>query len=73
MFLTQVVEKLKTHFMFSDLFFRKSCRIRDKVGKYGIAGQATDYKIMRHVRIVCWITKATDTHSEYVIIIAFHG
>jgi hypothetical protein len=23
------------------------------------------------VRIACWITKATDTHSEYVILIAF--
>jgi hypothetical protein len=23
------------------------------------------------MRIACWITKATDTHSEYVIVIAF--
>jgi hypothetical protein len=23
------------------------------------------------MRIACWITKATDTHSEYVILIAF--
>ena len=23
------------------------------------------------MRIACWIAKATDTHSEYVIIIAF--
>jgi len=23
------------------------------------------------MRIVCWITKATNTHSEYVILIAF--
>jgi len=23
------------------------------------------------MRFVCWITKATDTHSEYVILIAF--
>jgi len=23
------------------------------------------------MRIACWITKATDTHSEYVIMIAF--
>jgi len=73
MFLTQVVEKLKTHFMFNDPFSRKSCRIRDDVEKYGIAGQATDYKIIRHIRIVCWITKATDTHSEYVILTDFHG
>ena len=24
------------------------------------------------MRISCWITKATDTHSEYVVLIAFH-
>jgi len=23
------------------------------------------------IRLVCWITKAADTHSEYVILIAF--
>jgi len=23
------------------------------------------------IRIVCWVTKATDTHSKYVILIAF--
>jgi hypothetical protein len=29
---------------------------------------------MRVMRFACWITKATDTHSEYVICIAFfHG
>jgi hypothetical protein len=26
---------------------------------------------MRRMRFACWITKATDTHSEYVILIAF--
>ena len=26
---------------------------------------------IRHMRIACWTTKATDTHSEYVILIAF--
>jgi hypothetical protein len=26
---------------------------------------------IRHMRIACWIPKATDTHSEYVILIAF--
>jgi hypothetical protein len=24
-----------------------------------------------HMRIACWVTKATDTHSQYVILIAF--
>jgi hypothetical protein len=26
---------------------------------------------MWRMRIACWITKATNTHSEYVIVIAF--
>jgi endonuclease III len=41
------------------------------VEKYGRAGQATDDNVIRHMRIACWITKATDTHSEYVILNAF--
>jgi hypothetical protein len=32
--------------------------------------QATDDNIIRRMRFACWITKATDTHSEYVILIA---
>jgi hypothetical protein len=54
-------------------FFRKSYRLSDNVEKYGTARQATDDNILRRIRIACWITKATDTHSEYVIHIAFHG
>ena len=34
-------------------------------------GQATDDNIMQRMRFACCVTKATDTHSEYVIIIAF--
>jgi hypothetical protein len=37
----------------------------------GTARQATDDNIIRRIRFACWITKATDTHSEYVILIAF--
>ena len=37
---------------------------------YGTAGQATD-GIIRRMRIAFQITKATDRHSEYVILIAY--
>jgi len=37
------------------------------------AGQDTDYNIIRRMRFSCWITKAIDTHSEYVILIVFQG
>jgi hypothetical protein len=40
------------------------------VGKYGRARQATDDN-MAHMRTACWITKATDTDSEDVILTAF--
>jgi hypothetical protein len=33
-------------------------------------GQATEDDIVRRMRIACWITKATNTHSEYVTLIA---
>ena len=39
--------------------------------KYCTAGQATDDNTIRPMRIVCWIIKATDTHSEYAILTAF--
>jgi hypothetical protein len=35
-------ENQNTHFVFSDFFFRKSCRLWDNVEEYGRAGQATD-------------------------------
>jgi hypothetical protein len=71
MFQTKVVEKIKIHILCSITFFQKSCRLWDNVRKYGTARQATDYNITQRMRFACWITKATDTHSEYVILIAF--
>jgi len=41
------------------------------VGKFCRAGQSTDDYIVRCMRIACWVTKATDRHSEYVIM-PFH-
>ena len=39
--------------------------------KYGRAGKATDDNIIRRMSIPCRILKATNTHSEYVIFIAY--
>jgi hypothetical protein len=39
--------------------------------KCGTAREATGDNIIERMRIACWITKATDPHSEYVIFIAF--
>ena len=39
--------------------------------KCGRARQVTDVNIMRCMRFACWIIKATNTHSEYLILTAF--
>jgi len=41
------------------------------VEKYRKAGKATDDNIIWCMRIACWIPKATNKCSEYVILIAF--
>jgi hypothetical protein len=56
-----------THILCSITFFRKSCREWNDVEKYCIAGLATD----DNMGTAFWITKATDRHAEYVILIAF--
>jgi hypothetical protein len=45
------------------------------VEKYGTAREATNDKIIRRMRFACWVTDATDTHSESVIryLLLFHG
>jgi len=37
----------------------------------GRARRVSDDNTVRRMRIACRITKATDSHSEYVILIAF--
>jgi hypothetical protein len=39
--------------------------------RYGTARQATDNNIIRRMRVSCWITKATNTRSEDIILTAF--
>ena len=38
---------------------------------YGRARQAADNNTLRRMRVTCWINKAIDAHSEYVIFFAF--
>ena len=56
--------------MFNNIF-PKIAPLSDNVENYGRARQATDYNIIWRMRFACWITKATDTHSEYAIFITF--
>jgi hypothetical protein len=61
------VEKIKPHTFSVTFLFRKSCLVK----KCCSAKQATDDNIIRRMRFACWITKATNTHSECVILTAF--
>jgi len=58
------------HFMFSKCF-QKLCHVWDNVEKYGIARHSPDCNIIQRIHFTCCITKATDMHSEYAILIAF--
>jgi len=62
-------ENQNTHFMFNNFFpliravYEKMWSNIAEAGRPGI-------KILR-IRIACWILKSTNTHSQYVILIAF--
>jgi len=58
--------------MLNNLFFyRKSCLYEKIWKKYDRTGQDTDDNIIRRMPFGCRITKVANTHSEYVIVIAF--
>jgi hypothetical protein len=65
----KVVEKIQTHILCSISSFRKSCVLLDNVKKYCRAKQARD-DVIRRMGFACWIPKATNKLSEYVILIA---
>jgi hypothetical protein len=69
MFHAKLVRKIKTQSSCSIAFFRKLCRLWDNVEKYFRFGQHKT--TIWRMRIACWITKATNTHSQYVILIDF--
>jgi hypothetical protein len=68
---TKVVEGIKTHTLCSVFFFLKILPLWDNVEKYCRAGQATDDNITRCMHSACRISKATNTHSQQVILLAF--
>jgi len=49
--------------------------LQDNVPKCSAAQQAADCNIIgnREMRFTCWIHKARDSHSDYVIRISFHA
>ena len=64
-------ENLNEHFKFSNVCSENRAVYGMKMEKYCRSGHATDENTMRRTRFPCWIIKATDTHLEYVKLIAF--
>jgi hypothetical protein len=67
-FQTQVVEKIETHFIFNNVFRNRA--LREKMWKNIVEPDRPQMTIWR-LHIACWIPKATDTLSEYVILLTF--
>ena len=64
--------RISKYFLYSMIFlFLSNHAFYENVEKYCRTVQATVDNIICRMRIVCWITKDTDTHWEYVILIAF--
>jgi len=69
MFQTKVVEKIETHILYSITPPPESHAVHEIMWK-NVALSGPQMTIWR-MRIGCWIYKATNTHSEYVVLIAF--
>ena len=67
----RLVEKIKTRVLCSiTFFFPENSAVSEIMGN-NILEQGRSQMIIRCMRIECWITKATNTHFEYVMLIAF--
>jgi hypothetical protein len=68
MFQAKVVEKIKTHVVLQYLFSENRA-VKKIMWKNMVEADRPQMSI-RRMRCTCWITKATDRHSEYVTLIA---
>jgi len=70
MFQAKVVEKIKTHILYS-IFFLLNHTIYEIMWKNTVE-PGRPQMTMWHMCIACWISEATNTHQEYVTLTAFH-
>jgi len=71
MFEIRFVEEIEAHFVCSITFSQILAVYKTMWIKHCRTRQATEYDITRRMRSACLITMATNTHSEYVILIVF--
>ena len=64
----KLCREIKTHIPFSITFSLKSCLLWHNVEKYS---KTKDDNVIRRMCFACWLNKATDTRSKYVIFIVF--
>ena len=69
MFQTKAVQKIKTHILCSATFYEN--RAVYEIMWKNIVERGRPQMAIWRMHVACWISKATDTHSEYVILIAF--
>ena len=68
----KVVEKIPTHILYS-ITFSENRVDYEIMWKNMVEPDRPQMTIMRRMRFACWETKATNTHSEYEILLLFHG
>ena len=64
------IENQNTHFMFNSFFSPENRAVYEKMWK-SIVEPDRPHVTIGHMCIARWITKSKNTHSEYVILIAF--
>ena len=73
MFQIKVLEELKTHILGSVTFFFPENHAVYEIMWKNIVERGRAQMTVWRIRIACWITKATNTHSEYVTLIALNS
>ena len=69
MFQTNVKEKIKTHILYSITFFSENRTVYEIMRKNYVQPGRPQMTV-RRLRIACRLPKATNTLSEYVVLIA---
>jgi hypothetical protein len=64
-------ENQNTHFTFGNLFFPENRTFYEIMWKNIVQPDRQPQMTIWRMRIACWIPKATNTHSQHVVLIAF--
>jgi hypothetical protein len=63
-------ENQNIYFMFNYFFFSEN-RVVFEIMWKNMVDPDRPHMTIRRMRFACWLTKAADTHSEYLTVIAF--